>query len=142
MSETKDDKTLSVAGKKTLTLKRSGVEHGTVRQDMGRGRTKAVVVETRKRRISRGSPQGTAISRCISTSPTWSGMATPMACSNRSIQPPTSMGPFPLFRTWLLPPPPESASIRSGRNGREAPSPIASLAGRSAYVAGSPSRWS
>ncbi|MBW8637933.1 translation initiation factor IF-2 [Hoeflea sp. WL0058] len=53
MSETKDDKTLSVAGKKTLTLKRSGVEHGTVRQDMGRGRTKAVVVETRKRRISR-----------------------------------------------------------------------------------------
>jgi len=53
MSDTKDDKTLSVSGKKTLTLKRTGVEHGTVRQDMGRGRTKAVVVETRKRRISR-----------------------------------------------------------------------------------------
>ncbi|MEX3011257.1 translation initiation factor IF-2 [Hoeflea sp. TYP-13] len=53
MSETKDDKTISVSGKKTLTLKRSGVEQGTVRQDMGRGRTKAVVVETRKRRISR-----------------------------------------------------------------------------------------
>ena len=53
MSDTKDDKTLSVSGRKTLTLKRSGVEHGTVRQDMGRGRSKAVVVETRKRRISR-----------------------------------------------------------------------------------------
>jgi translation initiation factor IF-2 len=52
MSDTKDDKTLSVAGK-TLTLKRSGVEQGTVRQDMGRGRSKAVVVETRKRRIHR-----------------------------------------------------------------------------------------
>lgn len=53
MSDTKDDKTLSVTSKKTLTLKRSGVEQGTVRQDMGRGRTKAVVVETRKRRITR-----------------------------------------------------------------------------------------
>lgn len=53
MSDTKDDKTISVSGKKTLTIKRPGVEHGTVRQDMGRGRTKAVVVETRKRRISR-----------------------------------------------------------------------------------------
>ncbi|MFJ6335881.1 translation initiation factor IF-2, partial [Rhizobium sp. NPDC092011] len=38
------------SGKKTLTLKPSGVNQGTVRQDMGRGRTKAVVVETRKRR--------------------------------------------------------------------------------------------
>ena len=53
MSDTKDDKTLSVTSKKTLTLKRSGVEQGTVRQDMGRGRTKAVVVEARKRRITR-----------------------------------------------------------------------------------------
>ena len=53
MSDTKDDKTLSVSSRKTLSLKRPGVEHGTVRQDMGRGRSKAVVVETRKRRISR-----------------------------------------------------------------------------------------
>ncbi|WP_395516890.1 translation initiation factor IF-2 [Pseudorhizobium flavum] len=48
MTDNKDDKTLGV--KKTLTLKPSGVSQGTVRQDMGRGRTKAVVVETRKRR--------------------------------------------------------------------------------------------
>lgn len=50
MTDNKDDKTLSVAGKKTLTLKPSGVPHGTVRQDMGRGRTKAVVVETKRTR--------------------------------------------------------------------------------------------
>lgn len=49
MTDNKDDKTLGMAGKKTLTLKPSGVQQGTVRQDMGRGRTKAVVVETRKR---------------------------------------------------------------------------------------------
>src|SRR5690606_13755500 len=53
MTDNKDDKTISVAGKKTLTLKPSRVQQGTVRQDMGRGRTKAVVVETRKRRINR-----------------------------------------------------------------------------------------
>lgn len=53
MTDNNDDKTISVAGKKTLTLKPTGVNQGTVRQDMGRGRTKAVVVETRKRRPSR-----------------------------------------------------------------------------------------
>ncbi|KKX31596.1 translation initiation factor IF-2 [Rhizobium sp. LC145] len=50
MTDNKDDKTLSVTGKKTLTLKPSGMSQGTVRQDIGRGRSKAVVVETRKRR--------------------------------------------------------------------------------------------
>jgi translation initiation factor IF-2 len=50
MTDNKDDKTLSVASKKTLTLKPSGVTQGTVRQDMGRGRTKAVVVETKRTR--------------------------------------------------------------------------------------------
>jgi hypothetical protein len=49
MTDNNDDKTLHVSGKKTLTLKPSGLTQGTVRQDMGRGRTKAVVVETRKR---------------------------------------------------------------------------------------------
>ncbi|MBD9374257.1 translation initiation factor IF-2 [Rhizobium sp. ARZ01] len=53
MTDNKDDKTISVAGKKTLHLKPTGVQQGTVRQDMGRGRTKAVVVETRKRRPGR-----------------------------------------------------------------------------------------
>ena len=53
MTDNNDDKTLSTPAKKTLTLKPSGVTQGTVRQDMGRGRTKAVVVETRKRRTTR-----------------------------------------------------------------------------------------
>ena len=53
MSDSNDDKTISVSGKKTFSLKRPSVEQGTVRQEMGRGRTKAVVVETRKRRINR-----------------------------------------------------------------------------------------
>ncbi len=51
MTDNKDDKTLGV--KKTLSLKPTGVSQGTVRQDMGRGRTKAVVVETVKRRPTR-----------------------------------------------------------------------------------------
>ncbi|MEB2845049.1 translation initiation factor IF-2 [Rhizobiales bacterium RZME27] len=51
MTDNKDDKTAGV--KKTLTLKPSGMSQGTVRQDMGRGRTKSVVVETVKRRPTR-----------------------------------------------------------------------------------------
>ena len=57
MSDTKsgDDKTLSVnaAPKATLTLKRPSVEQSTVRQNFSHGRTKAVVVETKKSKFSR-----------------------------------------------------------------------------------------
>src|ERR1700761_1017097 len=42
---------LSVSSTKTLTLKRGGVEQGTVRQSFSHGRSKAVVVEKVKRRI-------------------------------------------------------------------------------------------
>src|SRR5690554_3301817 len=52
MNDTKDDKTLSVNPKKTLTLKRPGTEQGTVRQNFSHGRTKAVVVETKKRKFA------------------------------------------------------------------------------------------
>ncbi|MER9298306.1 translation initiation factor IF-2 [Mesorhizobium sp. M0621] len=54
MSDTKsgDDNTLSVTPKKTLTLKRPGMEQGTVRQNFSHGRTKQVVVETKKRKFS------------------------------------------------------------------------------------------
>src|SRR5262245_45750025 len=48
------DKKLSVTPSKTLTLKRSGVEQGVVRQSFSHGRTKAVVVEKVKRRIGPG----------------------------------------------------------------------------------------
>lgn len=53
MTDNNDDKTPNAQPKKTLTLKPGGVSTGTVRQDMGRGRTNAVVVETRKRRPMR-----------------------------------------------------------------------------------------
>ncbi len=55
MNDTKsgDDKTLSVTSKPTLTLKRPGIEQSTVRQNFSHGRTKAVVVETKKRKFSR-----------------------------------------------------------------------------------------
>ena len=55
MSDTKsgDDKTLSVSTKKTLTLKRGGNEQSTVRQNFSHGRTNNVVVETKKRRITK-----------------------------------------------------------------------------------------
>ena len=54
MSDTKsgDDNTLTVNTKKTLTLKRPGVEQGTVRQNFSHGRSKSVVVETKKRKFS------------------------------------------------------------------------------------------
>lgn len=58
MTDTKNpgEKTLSVAQPKTLTLKRSGVEQGVVRQSFSHGRTKAVVVEKVKRRAH--GPEG------------------------------------------------------------------------------------
>ena len=54
MSDTKtgDEKTLSVTPKKTLSLKPAGVTQGVVRQNFSHGRTKQVVVETKKRKFS------------------------------------------------------------------------------------------
>src|SRR5688572_16023459 len=51
MSETKDtnDKTLSVAPRKPLSLKRT-VESGHVKQSFSHGRSKSVVVEKKKKR--------------------------------------------------------------------------------------------
>ncbi|TCT41808.1 translation initiation factor IF-2 [Martelella mediterranea] len=60
MTDNKDDKTLNPSGKKTLKLKQSGVSQGTVRQDMGRGRSKAVVVETRKRRVHKPNEEASS----------------------------------------------------------------------------------
>src|SRR3984957_3780763 len=51
MTETnKTGEKLSVSSTKTLTLKRSGVEQGVVRQSFSHGRSKSVVVEKVKRR--------------------------------------------------------------------------------------------
>src|SRR5688500_3424271 len=56
MSDTKNpgDKTLHVSPK-TLSLKRP-VEQGVVRQSFSHGRSKAVVVETVKRRVAPAAP--------------------------------------------------------------------------------------
>ncbi|MDQ4059638.1 MAG: IF-2-associated domain-containing protein, partial [Pseudomonadota bacterium] len=58
MSDIKRDaeKTLSVG--KTLSLKRPSVEQGVVRQSFSHGRSKAVVVETKKRRIVKPGQDG------------------------------------------------------------------------------------
>ena len=75
MTDNNDDKTFGGA-KKTLTLKPSGVSQGTVRQDMGRGRTKAVVVETRKRRPMRPEDEKPVVP-----------IATPAAPAARVVEP-------------------------------------------------------
>ncbi|MGH6763293.1 MAG: translation initiation factor IF-2 [Phyllobacterium sp.] len=67
MTDTKstDDKTQGVNTKKTLTLKRPGVEQSTVRQNFSHGRTKSVVVETKKRKFNRpedNKPEPVAVS--------------------------------------------------------------------------------
>ncbi|MCB1430286.1 MAG: translation initiation factor IF-2 N-terminal domain-containing protein, partial [Nitratireductor sp.] len=48
-----DDNKLSVTPKKTLSLRPGGLSQGTVRQNFSHGRSKAVVVETRKRRFTK-----------------------------------------------------------------------------------------
>ncbi len=50
--------------KKTLTLKGGGLSQGTVRQNFSHGRTKSVVVETRKRRITK---PGEAVSASLTS---------------------------------------------------------------------------
>lgn len=47
-----DDKKPENGPKKSLTLKSPGISQGTVRQNFSHGRSKSVVVETRKRRIT------------------------------------------------------------------------------------------
>jgi len=54
MTESKNtgDKTISVAPRKPLSLKRGGVERDTVRQSFSHGRTNTVQVERKKRRVT------------------------------------------------------------------------------------------
>jgi translation initiation factor IF-2 len=54
MNDTNDhgEKTINVERKKTFSLRRPSVEQGTVRQSFSHGRTKAVVVEKKKRRLA------------------------------------------------------------------------------------------
>jgi len=96
MTDSKDDKTISVPGKKTLTLKPSGMSQGTVRQDMGRGRTKAVVVETRKRRPLRAEdekPITPIAPRQPETAPAQSNAARPQPSSITRVHQPVAPQP-------------------------------------------------
>jgi translation initiation factor IF-2 len=85
MTETKNtgEKTLTVAQPKTLTLKRSGVEHGMVRQSFSHGRTKAVVVEKVKRRAA-GPAEAKAGDHAPASSVTPSGGGAPAARHGRA----------------------------------------------------------
>ncbi len=53
MSEENNDNNANSAPKKTLSLRGSGTSQGTVKQSFSHGRTKAVVVETRKRKLNK-----------------------------------------------------------------------------------------
>ncbi|MEO0327688.1 MAG: translation initiation factor IF-2 [Pseudomonadota bacterium] len=53
MSENEGENKAGSGKRKTLTLRGGGLSQGTVRQNFSHGRTKSVVVETRKRRISK-----------------------------------------------------------------------------------------
>ncbi|MEM8653048.1 MAG: translation initiation factor IF-2 associated domain-containing protein, partial [Pseudomonadota bacterium] len=53
MSENEGDSKTGPDKKKTLTLRGTGLSQGTVKQSFSHGRSKSVVVETRKRRITR-----------------------------------------------------------------------------------------
>jgi translation initiation factor IF-2 len=64
-----DDKKLSVNTKKTLTLRGGGVSQGTVRQSFSHGRSKSVVVETRKRRISKPVDAKSAVETPVPAEP-------------------------------------------------------------------------
>jgi translation initiation factor IF-2 len=72
MSDTKtgDEKTLTVHPKKTLSLKRPGVEQSTVRQNFSHGRTKQVVVETKRKFAKPGDkPEAAAASSVFAPKP-------------------------------------------------------------------------
>jgi translation initiation factor IF-2 len=73
--------TLTVTPSKTLTLKRTGVEQGVVRQSFSHGRTKQVVVEKVKRRIGPGEakpePAPVAAAPQVRRAPMPSGRAVP-----------------------------------------------------------------
>ncbi len=72
MSDTKtgDDKTLSVTPKKTLSLKPAGVTQSTVRQNFSHGRTKQVVVETKRKFVRPGEkPEPVAVAQAFKPRP-------------------------------------------------------------------------
>ena len=56
-----DDKTGSRSSGNTLSLKRPGLEQSRVKQNFAHGRTKTVVVETKRKRFGEDKPAGTTV---------------------------------------------------------------------------------
>jgi len=71
MSSMSDDKKLTLSGRKTLGVGK-GVETGQVRQNFSHGRTKAVVVERKKKRIltKGGAPEAAPTAKPAAPAPT------------------------------------------------------------------------
>jgi len=104
MSDTKsgDDKTLSVNTKKTLTLKRPGMEQGTVRQNFSHGRTKSVVVETKKRKFTRPDERQEAAQAFFKPRPAASAPAPQAAAPAPAAQPEAPPRPAPVDRSGVV----------------------------------------
>ena len=105
MSDTKsgDDKTLSVNTKKTLTLKRPGMEQGTVRQNFSHGRTKSVVVETKKRKFTRPDERQEAAQAFFKPRPAAPAPAAPQATAPApAAQPEAPPRPAPVDRSGVV----------------------------------------
>lgn len=81
MNDSNDDNKNDAGGKKTITMNRPSLGQGTVRQDMGRGRSKAVVVETRKRRISRPGDEEKVVAPAPAATPAAATPAAPAAAA-------------------------------------------------------------
>ncbi|MER0239809.1 translation initiation factor IF-2 [Fulvimarina sp. MAC8] len=113
MSDTKsgDDKTLSVNQKKTLSLKRGGNEQSTVRQNFSHGRTKNVVVETKKRRITKPGDQGASSSVAEGLKP-----RAPKPAAPEPAKPAEPKAPAADNRTVAPPPPRPQAPSGKPRN--------------------------
>lgn len=103
MSDTKsgDDNTLSVTPKKTLTLKRPGMEQGTVRQNFSHGRTKQVVVETKKRKFSMPGDKPEPVAAPVFT-PKPPVVAAPVVQEAPKAPPPPPPPPAPVGRSGMV----------------------------------------
>ncbi|EAU43262.1 translation initiation factor IF-2 [Fulvimarina pelagi HTCC2506] len=113
MSDTKsgDDKTLSVNQKKTLSLKRGGNEQSTVRQNFSHGRSKNVVVETKKRRITKPGETGASSAVTEGLKP-----RQPKPAAPEPAKPAETKAPASDNRTVAPPPPRPQAPSGKPRN--------------------------
>src|ERR1700761_3494330 len=94
---------LSVTPTKTLTLKRTGVEQGVVRQSFSHGRSKQVVVEKVKRRVL---TPGEIAPREPSPAPVAPAPVAPVAPRPAAASPPAAaVPPAPAARPAVAAPP-------------------------------------